>query len=202
LFAGDAQRAQSLSLSFDDILFDFSKQRLTSETLGLLVALAREARLAESITRMFAGERINVSEGRSVLHVALRRFTGPFPRSDFDVMPEVLETRRRMAEFAERLRSGECLGYTGLPIRDVVNIGIGGSDLGPKMMCSALRAISHPTLAIWPRCCRRWTRGRRCLSSSARPWRRRKRRSMRRPRATGCWPICATMRRSLRTLSR
>src|SRR5664279_4886724 len=84
LFAGDARRAQSLSLSFDDILFDFSKQRLTSETLGLLVALAREARLAESVERMFAGERINVSEGRSVLHVALRRIKGPFPRADFD----------------------------------------------------------------------------------------------------------------------
>jgi glucose-6-phosphate isomerase len=73
-----------------------------------------------------------------VLHVALRRIEGPFPRDDFDVMPEVLETRRRMAEFAERLRSGECLGYTGLPIRDVVNIGIGGSDLGPAMVCAAL----------------------------------------------------------------
>jgi glucose-6-phosphate isomerase len=148
LFASDARRAQSLSLAFDDILYDFSKQRLGDETLALLLALAKEARLTESIERMFAGERINVSEGRSVLHVALRRLGAPFPSRDFNVMPEVLETRRRMAEFAERLRSGECLGYTGLPIRDVVNIGIGGSDLGPKMMCSALRAISHPTLAI------------------------------------------------------
>jgi len=148
LFAGDAQRAQSLSLAFDDLLFDFSKQRLNGETLGLLFALARDARLAESIERMFAGERINVSEGRSVLHVALRSSHGPFPRGDFDVMPEVTATRRRMAAFADRLRAGECLGYTGLPIRAVVNIGIGGSDLGPKMMCSALRALSHPTLAI------------------------------------------------------
>ena len=148
LFASDAQRVDSLSLSFDDIYYDFSKQRLTRETLGLLVALAKESLLADRTQRMFDGERINASEDRSVLHVALRRSAGPFPNSQFDVMPEVIETKQRMAEFAERLRAGKCLGHKGAPIRNVVNIGIGGSDLGPKMMAYALRSVSHPTLAV------------------------------------------------------
>ncbi len=148
LFKSDARRAQALSLSFDDILFDFSKQRLTSETLALLGALASEAGVGELRERMFAGERINFSEDREVLHVALRRFGGPFPGSANNVMPEVLETRRRMADLASRLRAAQCLGHTGLPIRDVVNIGIGGSDLGPKMMHQALRAIGHPVLGV------------------------------------------------------
>jgi glucose-6-phosphate isomerase len=148
LFASDPQRVDSLSLSFDDIFYDFSKQRLTSETLGLLAALAKEAQLANRMERMFAGEHINTSEDRSVLHVALRRSAGPFPSRQFDVMPEVVETKRRMAEFAERLREGKCLGHKGAPIRTVVNIGIGGSDLGPKMMAYALRSVSHPALVV------------------------------------------------------
>lgn len=148
LFSGDSRRVESLTLSFDGIHYDFSKQRVSAETIGLLAALAREARVSEWTERMFAGERINVSEGRSVLHVALRRSAGPFPSSQFDVMPEVIETRRRMAEFAERLRSGKCVGHKGMPIRDVVNIGIGGSDLGPKMMGQALRSVSHPALGV------------------------------------------------------
>jgi glucose-6-phosphate isomerase len=148
LFAADPGRAGAFSLSFDDILFDFSKQRVSKETLLLLGALAAEARVGEARDRMFSGERINRSEDRSVLHVALRRSGGVFPTSAFNVMPEVLETRRRMAELANRLRSGRCLGYSGAPIRDVVNIGIGGSDLGPKMMHQALRAMSHPLLGV------------------------------------------------------
>lgn len=148
MFASDPGRVQSLSLTFDDIFYDFSKQRLTAETLDLLVSLAKEALVPELTERMFSGERINVSEERSVLHVALRRAAGPFPGKQFDVMPEVMVTRQRMAEFAERLRSGKCLGHKGMPIRDVVNIGIGGSDLGPKMMGQALRSISHPALGI------------------------------------------------------
>lgn len=148
LFAADPKRVESLSLSFDGMFYDFSKQRMTAETLDLLVALAKEALLPEWTERMFSGERINISEGRSVLHTALRRSVGPFPGKQFDVMPEVIETRRRMAEFAERLRSGRCFGHKGMPIRDVVNIGIGGSDLGPKMMNQALRAMSHPALNV------------------------------------------------------
>ncbi|MBV5336569.1 MAG: glucose-6-phosphate isomerase, partial [Deltaproteobacteria bacterium] len=148
LFGNDPKRVGSLTLSFDGIHYDFSKQRLTAETLKLLVALADEAGVCEGRARMFSGERINSSEHRSVLHAALRRSSGPFPSSDYDVMPEVTATRQRMAEFAKRLRSGECLGHLGMPIKDVVNIGIGGSDLGPKMMGNALRSISHPTLGV------------------------------------------------------
>jgi glucose-6-phosphate isomerase len=148
LFAADPKRVESLSLSFDGMYYDFSKQRVTAETMGLLVSLAKEALVPEWTERMFSGERINISEGRSVLHTALRRSAGPFPGKEFDVMPEVIETRRRMAEFAERLRSGKCFGHKGMPIRDVVNIGIGGSDLGPKMMNQALRAMSHPALNV------------------------------------------------------
>ena len=148
LFAANPKRVESLSLSFGGMFYDFSKQRMTAETLALLVSLAKEALVPEWRERMFSGERINISEGRSVLHTALRRSVGPFPGKQFDVMPEVIETRRRMAEFAERLRSGKHLGHKGMPIRDVVNIGIGGSDLGPKMMNQALRSMSHPALNV------------------------------------------------------
>jgi glucose-6-phosphate isomerase len=148
LFAADPKRVESLSLSFGGMFYDFSKQRMTAETLALLVSLAKEALVPEWRERMFSGEKINISEGRSVLHTALRRSAGPFPSKQFDVMPEVIETRRRMAEFAERLRLGKHFGHKGMPIRDVVNIGIGGSDLGPKMMNQALRAMSHPALNV------------------------------------------------------
>ena len=148
LFAADPKRVESLSLSFDGMFYDFSKQRMSAETLALLVSLAKEALVPEWRERMFSGEKINISEGRSVLHTALRRSAGPFPSKQFDVMPEVMETRRRMAEFAERLRLGKHFGHKGMPIRDVVNIGIGGSDLGPKMMNQALRAMSHPALNV------------------------------------------------------
>ena len=148
LFASNPDRVAALSLSFDDILYDFSKQRMDSATLPLLVELTKEVGLAEATARMFSGEKINVSEDRSVLHVALRRSDAPFPSADFDVMAEVLPTRQRMAAFAERIRAGQALGFTGMPIRTVVNIGIGGSDLGPKMLAYALRSISHPALAV------------------------------------------------------
>ena len=148
MFARDPGRATALSLSFDGILFDFSKQRIDSTTLPLLAALAKEARLDEWTKRMFDGEKINASEDRSVLHVALRRSHGPFPGADLDVMPEVVATRQRMAAFADTLRAGQALGFTGMPIRNVVNIGIGGSDLGPKMVGYALRSISHPALGV------------------------------------------------------
>ena len=148
LFAADPGRAAALALDFEGLHLDYAKQRVNSETLRLLVALAEESGLAGTIERMFAGEHINVSEDRAVLHVALRRAQGPFPAAGADVMPQVVATRQRMADFAERLRAGKCLGHTGMPIRDVVNIGIGGSDLGPKMMNQALRAMSHPALGV------------------------------------------------------
>ena len=148
LFAEDPQRVSSLSLSFDGLFYDFSKQRLTPDTLKLLRLLAQEAGVADGVRRMFAGEHINNTEDRAVLHAALRRSAGPFPGGRLDVMPDVIGTRQRMAAFADRLRSGKCTGYKGMPIKDVVNIGIGGSDLGPKMMGYALRAIGHPTLGV------------------------------------------------------
>ena len=148
LFAEDPDRAASLSLSFEDILFDFSKQRLTGETLDLLLKLAEASFVPEWIRRMFDGDRINVTEDRSVLHVALRRSSAPFPGAQMDVMPEVLATRARMAEFAELLRAGKAQGHHGTAIHDVVNIGIGGSDLGPKMVNQALRSIAHPALGV------------------------------------------------------
>ena len=147
LFAADPQRVERLSADFDGLHLDYSKQRVNAEAMDGLVALAEAAALPAKIERMFAGDPINVSEGRAVLHVALRRSSAPFP-AGADVMPEVQATRQRMADFAERLRAGKCLGHTGMPIRDVVNIGIGGSDLGPKMMNYGLRALSHPALGV------------------------------------------------------
>jgi glucose-6-phosphate isomerase len=159
LFAGDPNRAAACSLTFDGIFLDFSKQRISSNTLGYLIELLKEARLDDALARMLAGEHINVSEDRAVLHCALRRGTDPetwslgampppFPSSTFDVMPEIRETRCRMAAFANRLRDGQALGCTGMTIRHVVNIGIGGSDLGPKMLSRALSALAHPTLDV------------------------------------------------------
>ena len=148
LFREDPERVASLSLSCENLFYDFSKQRLTPKTLSLLVRLAEAALLPAAIGRMFDGERINVSEKRSVLHVALRRFSGPFPGERMDVMSEVLATRKRMAAFADLLRSGKCEGHDGATIRNVVNIGIGGSDLGPKMVAHALRAMAHPALSV------------------------------------------------------
>ena len=141
LFACNENRVSELTREFDNLHYDFSKQRLDAETIDLLVNLAHEAHLKDAIERMFAGDRINQSENRRVLHVALRRSTGPFPTA-CDVMPEVLETRRRMGQFAEAVRSGALKGSTGEKITDVINVGIGGSDLGPKMMATALRAVS------------------------------------------------------------
>lgn len=146
-FADDPRRAEALSLSFEGMFYDFSKQRLNAQTLQLLRALAQESGVAECIRRMFAGEHINNTEDRAALHVALRHSGAPFP-AGADVMPEVLATRQRMAEFANRLRAGKCLGHKGAPIKDVVNIGIGGSDLGPKMMNYALRSVAHPFLGV------------------------------------------------------
>src|SRR5207253_11267591 len=122
------------------IYLDYSKHRVTDETLRLLFALADARGLRQRIDAMFAGDKINVSEGRSVLHVALRA-----PRTEsivvdgHDVVPEVHAVLDRMSDFSERIRSGDWLGFTGKPIRNIVNIGIGGSDLGPVMAYEALR---------------------------------------------------------------
>ena len=144
LFADDPQRGKKMVLETGDLYFDFSKNRLTAETLKLLYALAERAKVRDGIRAMFAGEKINITENRAVLHVALRA-----PRNakivvdGENVVPAVHAVLDRMAAFAERVRSGGWKGHTGKRIRNVVNIGIGGSDLGPAMAYDALRQFSQ-----------------------------------------------------------
>ncbi|GLR07946.1 glucose-6-phosphate isomerase [Mixta theicola] len=145
LFAQDSDRFAKFSASFDDqMLVDFSKNRITTETLEKLQALAKETELAGAIKSMFSGEKINRTEDRAVLHVALRnRSNTPILVDGKDVMPEVNAVLEKMKAFSERIISGEWKGYTGKPITDVVNIGIGGSDLGPYMVTEALRPYKN-----------------------------------------------------------
>jgi glucose-6-phosphate isomerase len=143
LFASDPERGERMTAAGAGLYLDYSKNRLTDETLGLLVELARQSGLQERTAAMFAGDRINVSEDRSVLHVALRMPKEASLIVDgVDVVKQVHETLERMSAFAERVRSSEWRGHTGKPIRNVINIGIGGSDLGPVMAYEALRAYS------------------------------------------------------------
>jgi glucose-6-phosphate isomerase len=149
LFASDPRRGERLAVEDAGIYLDYSKNRITDETLGLLLALAEESGLRGRIAAMFAGERINVSENRAVLHVALRAPPGADIRFDgVNVVPAVHEVLDRMAAFSELVRSGAWLGHTGKRIRTVVNIGIGGSDLGPVMAYEALRHYSFRELGF------------------------------------------------------
>ncbi|OUC05904.1 glucose-6-phosphate isomerase, partial [Litorilinea aerophila] len=149
LFAQDPQRFERFSLRFEDILFDYSKNRITEQTMKLLMDLARQTHLGEKIEAMFRGEKINTTENRAVLHVALRnRANTPIYVDGEDVMPEVNRVLDKMRRFSEAVRNGQWLGYTGQPITDIVNIGIGGSDLGPKMVTHALRPYGHPNLRV------------------------------------------------------
>jgi glucose-6-phosphate isomerase len=140
LFDADPGRFTAFSRRLgDDILFDFSKNRITTKTFGLLASLANQAGLDRKIAAMFAGEKINVTENRAVLHTALRnRANRPVLVDGVDVMPEVDRVLAKMRDFSDRVRSGQGTGYTGKPIADAVNIGIGGSDLGPRMVTEAL----------------------------------------------------------------
>ena len=139
LFAKDPERFNKFSIEFGGILYDFSKNRITEETLDLLVSLAEQAKVKEMAEAMFTGEKINVTERRAVLHTALRnRSNNPVYVDGKDVMPDVNRVLAKMKDFCSRVRSGEWKGYTGKAITDVVNIGIGGSDLGPCMVCEAL----------------------------------------------------------------
>lgn len=139
LFAKDPDRFNKFSIEFGGILYDFSKNRITEETLDLLVSLAEHAKVKEMAEAMFTGEKINVTERRAVLHTALRnRANNPVYVDGKDVMPDVNRVLAKMKDFCARVRSGEWKGYTGKAITDVVNIGIGGSDLGPCMVCEAL----------------------------------------------------------------
>ena len=149
LFADDTDRAERMTRQACGVYLDYSKNLITEETLRLLVELAHQCGLSERIRAMFAGERINVSEDRAVLHVALRAPTSETITVDgTDVVPGVHDVLRRMGHFADAVRSGSWRGHTGKPIRTVVNIGIGGSDLGPAMAYEALRAYSQPDIAF------------------------------------------------------
>lgn len=149
LFAADPQRFERFSLRLGDILFDYSKNRITATTMRLLLELAREVQLSQWIDAMFRGEKINHTEGRAVLHIALRnRSNTPIYVDGQDVMPGVNRVLEKMRHFSAAVRSGAWKGYTGKTITDVVNIGIGGSDLGPKMVCTALQPYGHPGLRV------------------------------------------------------
>lgn len=149
LFEEDTDRHKKFSIRFGDILLDYSKNRITSRTRSYLVQLAEEAGLAEAIEAMFTGAKINVTEDRAVLHTALRnRSNEPVLVDGKDVMPDVNEVLAKMKDFSTRVRSGAWKGYTGKEITDIVNIGIGGSDLGPVMVTEALKAYSKPGLHV------------------------------------------------------
>ncbi|NJC87417.1 MAG: glucose-6-phosphate isomerase [Desulfuromonas sp.] len=145
LFRDNPARFETMSLRFEEMLVDYSKNRITAETMRLLLALAEETALPDAIEQMFSGEKINATEGRAVLHTALRnRSNTPVMVDGIDVMPEVNAVLEQMRCFSELIVSGEWRGYTGQPVTDIVNIGIGGSDLGPVMVTEALKAYRQP----------------------------------------------------------
>ncbi len=149
LFAADPTRGDRLNLEVGDLYVDYAKHRIDDETLSLLFDLARTAQVTELRDEMFAGEKINVTEDRAVLHVALRAPREAVIEVDgVNVVPEVHEVLDRMADFADRVRSGAWVGHTGARIRNVVNIGIGGSDLGPHMAHDALLPYADPELTV------------------------------------------------------
>lgn len=149
LFASDPGRFSKFSVHWNDFLVDYSKNRINEKTMSLLFDLAREVRVKEWTEKMFTGEKINSTEHRPVLHIALRnRSNTPILVDGTDVMPSVNKVLRHMREFSDSVRNGLWTGYAGQPITDVVNIGIGGSDLGPVMVTEALKSYNHPRLSV------------------------------------------------------
>ena len=149
LFAADPHRFDQFSIRLNDLLIDYSKNRITAETIRLLIALAKECRLPAAIDSLFGGERINETENRAVLHTALRnRKNTPVVVDGNEVMPEVNAVLTKMKDFSTRVISGAWQGYTGKKITDLVNIGIGGSDLGPSMVTQALKPYAKEGLAV------------------------------------------------------
>ena len=140
LFQKDSERFENMSLQLDDILFDYSKNIITKETFEKLLDLADDCHVKAAREAMFAGEKINATEDRAVMHTALRSFSEHAIKiDDEDVMPEIRETRQKMKVFCEKIHSGKWKGYSGKKIKNIVNIGIGGSDLGPVMVTEALK---------------------------------------------------------------
>ena len=173
LFRDDPRRFEKFSASAAGLFLDYSKNLVTGETLSLLLDLTRQAQLSSWIDRMFRGERVNDTENRAALHTALRG-NAPVIVDGEDVMPEVRRVLEQMEGFSQDVRNGMLRGYSGHPFTDVVNIGIGGSDLGPCMVTEALKpfsarpqATSYPTwtAASWCRCSPAATRRPRCSSS-------------------------------------
>ncbi len=144
-FESDAKRFENFSITFEDILVDYSKNRISQETFNLLIDLAQETGVKEAIQAMFSGEKINQTEGRSVLHVALRNpANNPLLVDGQDVMPAVADVLDKMRSFSEKVISGSWKGYSGKEIKSIINIGIGGSDLGPVMVTEALKPYKIP----------------------------------------------------------
>ena len=149
LFHSDPRRFEKFSIRFKDLLVDFSKNRLTEKTLGLLIQLAEEVHLADAIEKMFQGDSINETENRAVLHVALRnRHNRPMMVNGRDVMSEVNAVLAQMKAFSNSVYSGEWRGYSGKKIKDIVNVGIGGSDLGPRMVTECLKPYARQGMNV------------------------------------------------------
>jgi glucose-6-phosphate isomerase len=149
MFRDDAGRFEKFSLHFEDICVDYSKNRINEETLSLLISLADEINLQKSIEAMYSGERINETEDRPVMHIALRNRSGnPLMIDGKDVMPEVSAVLEQMREFSDNVAAGHWKGFSGQAITDIVNIGIGGSDLGPVMVTEALKPYAKPNLNV------------------------------------------------------
>jgi len=149
LFSVDPYRFNTFSLQFEDLLLDYSKNRITEQTISLLCELAQESNLAEWRERMFCGDKINNTENRAVLHTALRNMSDePVYVDGEDIMPGIRAVIKKMQVFSEKVREGEWKGYSNKRITDVINIGIGGSDLGPKMVYEALKPYHHKELNV------------------------------------------------------
>lgn len=149
LFSVDPHRFNTFSIKFQDLLLDFSKNRITQQTISLLCELAEESNLSEWRERMFNGDKINNTEARAVLHTALRNVSGePVYVDGEDIMPRIQAVIKKMETFSEKIRGGSWKGFSGKAISDVVNIGIGGSDLGPKMVYEALKPYHHKKLNV------------------------------------------------------
>ncbi|HPJ41321.1 MAG TPA: glucose-6-phosphate isomerase [Spirochaetota bacterium] len=149
LFAGDSSRGERMVISETDILFDYSKNRITDDTVNLLVELAEKCSLREEIEAMFTGEKINETENRAVLHTALRNRSGkPVYADGKDIMPDVERVLEKMRVTSEKIRGFNWKGYSGKPVKNIINIGIGGSDLGPVMVCEALKYYSKRDINV------------------------------------------------------